>query len=82
MEPVSWVKELKRHAEGLSIYVDAGETRIPEVIRIAEENGVKIRSITLKEPSLEDVYLNFTGRSIREEDKPITRPPRGFRRWL
>jgi len=81
LESISWVRDVKRHGEELSIYVELGETKIPKIIRAAEEYGIRINSITLREPSLEDVYLNFTGKTIREEIKPmIGRPPR-LRRW-
>jgi len=80
LESVSWVRDVKCHGEELSIYVELGETKIPKIIRIAEEYGIRINSITLREPSLEDVYLNFTGKTIREEVKPMMRPPR-LRGW-
>ena len=76
LESASWVRGVKHHGGGLSIYVEIGEEKIPEIIRMAEENGIRISSITLREPSLEDVYLSFTGRSIREEAKPAMRHPR------
>jgi len=81
LESISWVRSVKRHEEELSIYVEIGETKIPKIIKIAEENGIKISLITLREPTLEDVYLNFTGKTIREEAKPMIRMPPGFRRW-
>ena len=81
LESISWVRGVKRHGEKLSIYVEIGETKIPKIIKIAEENGIRISSITLREPTLEDVYLNFTGKTIREEAKPMIRMPPGFRRW-
>jgi len=81
LESISWVRSVKRHGEELSIYVEIGETKIPKIIKIAEENGIKISLITLREPTLEDVYLNFTGKTIREEAKPMIRMPPGFRRW-
>ena len=81
LESISWVRDVKRHGGKLSIYVEIGETKIPKIIKIAEENGIRISSITLREPTLEDVYLNFTGKTIREEAKPMIRMPPGFRRW-
>jgi ABC-2 type transport system ATP-binding protein len=38
-------------------------TRIDE-----EEAGFKIKSINLRKPTLEDVFLHFTGRTIRERE--------------
>ena len=81
LESVSWVRDVRYHGEELSIYVELGETKIPKIIRVAEEYGIRINSITLREPSLEDVYLNFTGKTIREEVKPMIRRPPRFRGW-
>jgi len=81
LESVSWVRDVKCHREKLSIYVELGETKIPKIIRVAEEYGIRITSITLREPSLEDVYLNFTGKTIREEVKPMIMRPLRLRGW-
>ncbi|MEM1977223.1 MAG: ATP-binding cassette domain-containing protein [Nitrososphaerota archaeon] len=62
-----WVKEVKTRGSEISVYVDHGEKKIPEIVMIAERLGVAVDSILLREPTLEDVYLKFTGRSIREE---------------
>ena len=75
------MRDVKRHGEELSIYVELGETKIPKIIRVAEEYGIRINLITLREPSLEDVYLNFTGKTIREEVKPMIRRPPRLRGW-
>jgi len=45
-----------------------GEKVIPEIFALCERDGVSIESISLKKPSLDDVYLHFTGREIREEE--------------
>ncbi len=37
LESVSWVRDVKRHGKELSIYVELGETKIPKIIRVAEE---------------------------------------------
>jgi ABC-2 type transport system ATP-binding protein len=48
--------------------MDRGERRIPELIHVAQENGVEVTCVHLRKPSLEDVFLHFTGRTIREEE--------------
>jgi ABC-2 type transport system ATP-binding protein len=48
--------------------MEKGERRIPELINIARENGVNVTCVHLRKPSLEDVFLHFTGRTIREEE--------------
>lgn len=48
-----------------------GEQLIPKLIHIAEKTGVSINSIGMYEPTLEDVFIHYTGRRIREEGPEI-----------
>ena len=66
-----WVKEVKVRGGELSVYVELGERRIPEIIMAAERLGIAVESVTLRKPTLEDVYLHFTGRRIREEEASV-----------
>lgn len=79
----SWVKKVFRHDGILEVYVEAGENRIPEIVKAAEEVGAGIKSINLRKPSLEDVYLHYTGRTIREGGVDGSERLRiAARRWL
>jgi ABC-2 type transport system ATP-binding protein len=51
----------------LNLVVDEGAHRIPEIVRIADEAGIALDSVELHEPTLDDVFLSFTGRGIRDE---------------
>ena len=46
-----------------------GDRLIPEIFKLASEFNVEIDSIRLKRPSLDDVYLHFTGKTIRESEE-------------
>jgi ABC-2 type transport system ATP-binding protein len=35
---------------------------------MAQEHGVTVTCVNLHKPSLEDVFLHFTGRTIREHE--------------
>ncbi|UCC41085.1 MAG: ATP-binding cassette domain-containing protein [Candidatus Aminicenantes bacterium] len=65
---LDWIKNMTRHDENLSLTMEKGERRIPELINVARENGVNVTCVHLRKPSLEDVFLHFTGRTIREEE--------------
>jgi len=65
---LAWIKNITRHDENLSLTMERGERRIPELINVARENGVNVTCVHLRKPSLEDVFLHFTGRTIREEE--------------
>jgi ABC-2 type transport system ATP-binding protein len=51
----------------MQLYVERGEEVLPEVLRLLDRNGATIRTVTLARPTLEDVFLRLTGRSLREE---------------
>ncbi|MET8039939.1 ATP-binding cassette domain-containing protein [Micromonospora sp. NPDC005215] len=51
---------------GLRLYVDEGAIAIPQVLRRLDHAGLELRSIELHRPSLDDVFLTKTGRSLRE----------------
>jgi len=63
-----WVKRSKFHADVLSLTMEKGERRIPELVMLAQEKGVTVNCVNLRKPSLEDVFLHFTGRTIREQE--------------
>jgi ABC-2 type transport system ATP-binding protein len=49
------------------VYVDDGPTALPELLRDLGDAGIAPASIELHRPSLDDVFLKQTGRSLREE---------------
>lgn len=65
---LDWIKNMTKHDENLSLTMEKGERRIPELINVARENGVNVTCVHLRKPSLEDVFLHFTGKTIREEE--------------
>jgi ABC-2 type transport system ATP-binding protein len=61
-----YVRKLESSADGLRLYVDEGATAIPQILRTLDGAGVNLGSIELHRPSLDDVFLTKTGRSLRE----------------
>ena len=68
LKDFKWIKSMKNHNGNLNLSVEKGEKRIPELIRIAEKTGIDVDSVSLHKPSLEDVFLHFTGKTIREQE--------------
>ncbi len=50
-------------------YVSMAESWVPKMTEICYQNKARIHSIRITEPSLDDVFLHFTGRTLREDDK-------------
>jgi ABC-2 type transport system ATP-binding protein len=68
-EKLPWVKKLNQENGIFYLQVEKGEEKIPLLIKIdQEEAGFQIKSINLRKPTLEDVFLYFTGRTIRERE--------------
>ncbi len=53
-----------------SIYITIkdGAGQIPHVLKIASDAGINVLSVDLHRPTLDDVFLSYTGRAIREEE--------------
>lgn len=51
-----------------NIIVKDGATALPQIFKVAENMGAIITSISVKRPSLDDVFLAYTGRALREEE--------------
>ncbi|WXG44803.1 MAG: ATP-binding cassette domain-containing protein [Promethearchaeati archaeon SRVP18_Atabeyarchaeia-1] len=51
-----------------NIIVKDGATALPQIFKVAENMGAIIASISVKRPSLDDVFLAYTGRALREEE--------------
>ncbi|MCX9014481.1 MAG: ATP-binding cassette domain-containing protein [Candidatus Methanoperedens sp.] len=47
-----------------------GEHQIPHVLALASEADIPIQSVSLRKPTLDDVFLHHTGRAIRDEKEP------------
>ena len=64
---LKWVKKISRHNGTLDLRVERGEKKIPLLMKIDQkEAGFEIKAVNLRKPTLEDVFLHFTGRTIRE----------------
>ena len=64
-----FVREATREDGLLRLYVDRGESAMPALLRILDGAGVELETLSLHRPSLEDVFLRQTGRSLREESE-------------
>ena len=62
-----WVKTVSKHGDFVDLTVEEGEKRIPEIVVLAQKHKIGIASISLRKPSLEDVFIHYTGKTIREE---------------
>ena len=60
------VREARVEGDALRIYVDDGARALPELFSLLEARRTKVGSASLSQPSLDDVFLKQTGRSLRD----------------
>ena len=53
-------------SEGIVINVEDGEAYVPELFGSL---GVPITNVSISKPSLDDVFLSYTGRTIRDSEQ-------------
>ncbi|MEE9325334.1 MAG: ATP-binding cassette domain-containing protein [Dehalococcoidia bacterium] len=82
----SYVLEVHPEEVGLSIHVRDGGAAVPDLMRLLNDNGIAVASLSLTSPTLDDVFLKYTGHKIREEQgsrseyEQVTRPWSRLRR--
>ena len=61
-----FVRESRIEEGSVLLYVDRGEVAMPAILRLLDGAGLELLTIGLHRPSLDDVFLRQTGRSLRE----------------
>ena len=68
LSQIKLVKEVKKNGNEYRIKAELGEEASPQIIDLVRANGLHVTKISLTKPSLDEAYLEFTGRSLREEE--------------
>ncbi len=68
LKSFNWLKSAAVSNGTVELMVDHAQARVPEVMAEAYKNNAIIKSVGLHEPTLEDVFIKFTGRKMREAE--------------
>ena len=60
----AFVQEVVWEGETLHLYLDNGASGIPAIMGLAGEQGVEVKTLSLARPTLDDVFLKYTGTSL------------------
>ncbi len=60
----SEVQDVKQENNKVTVYLSGGRLLLPKIVETLTNRGVKIDSVHLKEVTLEDVFLNYTGHRL------------------
>src|SRR5436190_24204308 len=66
LQSLGGVRELRANdTTGAEVYADRGGSLIPEIATLAALAGAELSDVHISEPSLENLFLHHTGRSLR-----------------
>jgi ABC-2 type transport system ATP-binding protein len=51
----------------LAVYVKDGGSAVPSIMQLLGGQGIEVKTISIARPSLDDVFLKYTGRTIRAQ---------------
>ncbi|MCD6203001.1 MAG: ATP-binding cassette domain-containing protein [Methanophagales archaeon] len=63
---LDFIRDIKVYHNYVILKMERAEFRIPAIMELAAHEGIAIRAVNLRKPSLEDVFLHLTGRGLRE----------------
>src|SRR5437588_984387 len=67
LQSLSGVREVRsQDTTGADVYADRGGSLIPEIASLASTTGAELVDVHISEPSLENLFLHHTGRSLRD----------------
>jgi len=78
----SYVSGNSLDEEGLVVNVRDGETSGPALLKLLIENDIEIAKLAVSQPTLDDVFLTYTGRTIRHDDGGGDEFAQSLRPWL
>ena len=79
---LGYVETVNSAGDSLTIRVRDGSAAAPELLRLLHENQIGVANLSVASPTLDDVFLAHTGRTIRTEDSGGDELAQLMRPWL
>ena len=73
IQKIEFVKTINEDGSKLVLFASNGTEVIPKIFQISSTLGIKIKSISLTQPTLDDVFISYTGHEIRDDDSGFNR---------
>jgi len=68
LEKIEFVNKINKDGSKLILFASNGTEVIPKIFQISSKLNIKITSISLTQPTLDDVFISYTGHEIRDDD--------------
>ena len=66
---IEFVKEVKIKQDLITVFSTKSNEVIPKIFQESINLEMRIRSLTLKQPTLDDVFISYTGHELRDENE-------------
>ena len=73
LKKIEFVTKINEDGSKLTLFASNGTEVIPKIFQISSELKIKITSISLTQPTLDDVFISYTGHEIRDDDSGFNR---------
>jgi len=67
IEDIEFVKEIKLKEDEITVFSSQSTDVIPKIFQISNDMGMKINTISLTQPTLDDVFISYTGHNLRDD---------------
>ncbi|KAG2476460.1 MAG: ABC-type multidrug transport system, ATPase component [Nitrosopumilales archaeon] len=68
LKAIQLVKDITTKDDQVTVFASKGTELIPMIFQITSNLQIKINSISLTQPSLDDVFISYTGHELRDEN--------------
>lgn len=73
LKKIESVNNINEDESKLTLFASNGTKVIPQIFSISSNMDIKITSISLTQPTLDDAFLSYTGHEIRDENSTFNR---------
>ncbi len=69
LRALPFVSKVTEGSDSLALTLDSAEQRVPDLVDAVRGAGAQLKSLQLRPPTLEDVFLHYTGREMRDNSE-------------
>lgn len=77
-----WVVRVETHNDEVTVSLKNADQFVSTIVTLLNKRQVPITSIAIHKPTLEDVFLSFTGKTIREQEADHRETLRTYQRMM
>ncbi len=67
IQELSLVKDVTSNEEQITVYANKATEVVPQIFQISADLNSKIKTLSISQPTLDDVFISYTGHELRDE---------------